>query len=341
MAFRDLSAQSQGVQLLQRSLARGRLGHAYLFTGDQLEALENLAATLARTLNCRQPVQTGGVATDCCDECLSCRKVAAENHPDVYWVRPESKSRVITIDQMRELMREIQLKPAESPFKVAVVVGADRLNPQAANAFLKTLEEPPPRSVFILLSTEPSRLLETILSRCLRLNFTAESPQALPLEQAVWIQQFSAAAAAEQKSLFGRYRLLDALLQRLGAIRAETEERLSARSPLEKYGDAEKDLREKWETELTAAVEAEYRRRRAEVLLLLQWWLRDVWLHTLSAGESLLHLPEIAGALEVARRLTPTQARENIQVLEQTQRLLYTNVQEALALEVGLLKLQL
>ena len=147
--------------------------------------------------------------------------------------------------------------------------------------------------------------------------------------------------AAEQKSLFGRYRLLDALLQRLGAIRAETEERLSARSPLEKYGDAEKDLREKWETELSAGIEAEYRRRRAEVLLLLQWWLRDVWLHTLSAGESLLHLPQIAGALEVARRLTPAQARENIQVLEQTQRLLYTNVQEALALEVGLLKLQL
>ena len=101
--------------------------------------------------------------------------------------------------------------------------------------------------MLILLSTEPSRLLETILSRCLRLNFTAESPLALPTEQAVWIQQFSAAAAAEQKSLFGRYRLLDALLQRLGAIRAETEERLSARSPLEKYGDAEKDLREKWE----------------------------------------------------------------------------------------------
>lgn len=341
MAFRDLSEQSQGVQLLQRSLARGRLGHAYLFTGDQLEALENLAATLAKTLNCRQPAQTGGVATDCCDNCLSCKKVADGNHPDVHWARPESKSRVITIDQMRDLMREIQLKPAESPFKVAVVVGADRLNPQAANSFLKTLEEPPPRSVLILLSTEPSRLLETILSRCLRLNFTAESPLALPTEQAVWIQQFSAAAAAEQKSLFGRYRLLDALLQRLGAIRAETEERLSARSPLEKYGDAEKDLREKWETELSAGIEAEYRRRRAEVLLLLQWWLRDVWLHTLSAGESLLHLPQIAGALEVARRLTPAQARENIQVLEQTQRLLYTNVQEALALEVGLLKLQL
>jgi DNA polymerase-3 subunit delta' len=341
MAFRDFSAQSQGVQLLQRSLARGRLGHAYLFTGDQLEALEKLARTLAQTLNCHHPVETNGVATDCCEECPSCRKIAEEIHPDVHWARPESKSRVITIDQTRELMREIQLKPAEAPFKVAVIAGADRLNPQAANAFLKTLEEPPPRSVLILLSTEPSRILETILSRCLRLNFSAETARTLEPEQAVWLQQFSAAAAVEQKSLFGRYRLLDSLLQRLGAIRAQTEEILGARSPLEKYGEAEKDLREKWETELTAAIEAEYRRRRAEVLLLLQWWLRDVWLHTLAAGEALLHLPQIAGAEEVARRLSPRQARENLLVLEQTQRLLHTNVQEALALEVGLLKLQL
>ncbi|HEX9047156.1 MAG TPA: hypothetical protein VF988_09035, partial [Verrucomicrobiae bacterium] len=271
----------------------------------------------------------------------SCRKIAEENHADIHWARPESKSRVITIDQTRELMREILLKPTEAEFKVAIISGADRLNPQAANAFLKTLEEPPQKSVIILLSTEPSRILETILSRCLRLNFTAETRQALAPEQAIWLQQFSAAAASEQKSLFGRYRLLDALLQRLNAIRAQTEESLSARSPLEKYSEAEKDLREKWETELAAAIEAEYRRRRAEVLLLLQWWLRDVWLHTLAAGESLLHLPQIAGADEVARRITSRQAQENLVVLEQTQRLLYTNVQEALALEVGLLKLQL
>jgi len=341
MAFRDFSTGSQGVQLLQRSLARGRLGHAYLFTGDQVEALEELTRTLAKTLNCLNPVKTNGVATDCCDECVSCKKIADESHPDVHWARPESKSRIVTIDQTRELMREIQLKPAESPFKVAVIVGADRMNQQAANAFLKTLEEPPPRSVIVLLSTEPSRILETILSRCLRLNFSADTARSLAPEQAVWLQQFSSAAAVEQKSLFGRYRLLDSLLHRLGAIRAQTEEALSARSPLEKYDDADKGLREKWETELTAAIEAEYRRQRAEVLLLLQWWLRDVWFHTLSAGEALLHLPQIAGADEVARRITPNQARENLMVLEQTQRLLHTNVQEALALEVGLLKLQL
>ncbi len=340
MAFKDFSGQSQGVELLQRSLARGRLGHAYLFTGDSLEELEILARTLAKTLNCQNPVTTSSIATDCCDECLNCRKTQDDNHADIHWARPESKSRVITIDQMRDVMQQIQLKPTEAGYKLAIIAGADRLNVQAANAFLKTLEEPPKKSVIILLSTEPSRILETILSRCLRLNFSTGAARPISPEHSYWLQQFSSAAAAGQKSLFGRYRLLDSLLQQLSAIREKVDETMSARSPLEKHADAEKGLREKWEDELKAAIEAEYRRQRAEVLLLLQWWLRDVWLHTLAAGKELLHLPQIAGADDVARRISTRQAQENLSVLEQTQRLLHGNVQEALTLEVGLLKLQ-
>jgi hypothetical protein len=157
--------------------------------------------------------------------------------------------------------------------------------------------------------------------------------------EAEWLERFGGLAASEQKTLLGRYRLLDALLQKLGEIRARTEASLAARSPLEEYDEVEKDLREKWEDELAAAVEAEYRRQRADLLLLVQWWLRDVWLHTLAAGKELLNFPKIAGAETVAGRLSPRQAQANLQTLEQTQRLLHTNVQEALALEVGLLKL--
>jgi len=179
MAFKKFPRQMQGIQLLQRSLARGRLGHAYLFTGDQLEELELLARTLAKTLNCRNPVETDGVATDCCDECLTCRKIDNETHADIHWARPESKLRVITVEQMRDLMQQIQLKPAEADYKVTIIAGADRLNTQAANAFLKTLEEPPAKSILILLSTQPSRILETILSRCLRLNFSGDGARTL------------------------------------------------------------------------------------------------------------------------------------------------------------------
>ncbi len=350
MAFKDFPEQEQGVQLLQRSLERGRLAHAYLFSGHQLDELEALARSLAKTLNCQKPIrsQPAGLAIDCCDACLACRKIEHDNHADVHWVRPESKSRVIVIDQMRDLMHEINLKPTEAEFKVAVIVAADRLNVQAANAFLKTLEEPPPKSIVILLTTEPQRLLETVLSRCLRLNFTGEGTRPLEAAQAEWLARFSETAAGEQRSLLGRYRLLDVLLQKLGDIRARVEESLTARSPLQQYLDAEKDLQEKWEEELAAAIEAEYRRQRTDLLLLVQWWLRDVWLHTLTAGRELrsrgldlLHFPRISATEQVARRLTTRQAMENLRVLEQTQRLLHTNVQEALALEVGLLKLEL
>src|SRR3974390_359281 len=168
MGVKEFPKQAQGVQLLQRSLARGRLGHAYLFTGHSLEELESIARTLAKTLNCLKPVKTGGVATDCCDNCLSCRKTDQETHADVHWARPESRSRVVTVEQMRDLTREIQLKPAEAEYKGAVITAAHRLNPQAANASLKTLEEPPAKSILILLTTEPQRILETVLSRCLR-----------------------------------------------------------------------------------------------------------------------------------------------------------------------------
>ena len=339
MAFKNLPQQTQGIQLLQRSLARGRLGHAYLFTGDSLEELEPLARTLAKTLNCQNPVKMDGRATDCCDDCLSCRKIDSENHADIHWARPESKSRIVTVEQMRDLMQQIQFKPAEAEYKVAIIAAADRLNTQAANAFLKTLEEPPPKSVLILLSTEPSRILETILSRCLRLNFSGDGARPFAAAQLEWLEHFGGLAVGEQKSLLGRYRLLDALLQKLGEVRTYVGETLAARSPLEKYDDVEKGLRDKWEDELAAAIEAEYRRHRADLLLLVQWWLRDVWLHTLAAGRDLLKFPDISGAETVARRINPRQALENLQTLEQTQRLLHSNVQEALALEVGLLKL--
>jgi len=342
MAFRDFPDQQQGIQLLQRSLERGRLAHGYLFNGVQLEELEGLAQTLAKTLNCLNPVRAeGAAAVDSCDQCLNCRKIQNGNHADVHWVRPESKSRIVSVEQMRELMQEIYLKPTEAEYKLAIVVAADRLNVQAANAFLKTLEEPPSRSVLVLLTTEPQRLLETIVSRCLRLNFAGDGIRPLPPGQMEWLARFSEMAAEEQKSLIGRYRLMDVLLQKLTGMKSAIEESLAAKSPLQRYEDADKNLREKWEDELNAAIEAEYRRQRADLLGVLQRWFRDVWRQTLASGQELLNFPELAGTRKVAARISARDAMENLQVIEGTQRLLHTNVQEALALEVGLLKLHL
>lgn len=351
MAFIDFPEQAQGIELLQRALTRGRLGHAYLFSGGQIETLESVAKALAKTLNCKNPKRTEGTATDCCDECLSCQKVDHETHGDVFWLRPESRSRQIKIEYIthrpesppRVLLDAINLKPNESEFKIAVISDADRMTTQAANAFLKTLEEPPPKSVLILLTTETGRILETILSRCLRLNFGGEGTRRWDDATQNWLNRFGEMAGAERKSLLGRYCLMGVLAARLTEIKTAVEEELTVKSPLEKYKDIEVDakLQEQWEKELAAAIEAEYRRRRGDLLLGLQWWLRDVWLHTLAAGREFLSFPDADSPANVAKRITASQARDNLRVLEQTQRLLFTNVQEALTLEVGLLKLHL
>jgi len=372
MAFKDFHKQQQGIELLQRSLQRGRLAHAYIFTGSQLDVLQRLALTLAKTLNCLAPVRRNAVAIDCCDHCRPCVKIEHENRPDVHWVRPESKSRVITIDQVREVVRETQLKSNESTYKIAVIVAADRLRVETANALLKTLEEPPANSILVLLSTDPGRILETIVSRCLRLNFAGEELHSVDATQIDWLATFSQMAGQDQKSLLGRYRLLDSLLQQLNTIKAQIEEALTARSPLQRYKDVEKGLTDKWEAELVAGIEAEYRGQRLKLLALLEWWLREVWLQTLRLGGQkrqirdnsqpaetktqqtqlepsqqqagaggLLSFPQMAGVGRVAERISPKQAKENLEVIQQLQSRLNTNVQEALALEVGLLKLNL
>jgi DNA polymerase-3 subunit delta' len=364
MAFTDFPNQEQGIGLLQRSLERGRLAHGYLFSGSHSAELEGIARTLAKALNCEKPLEKSGIAVDCCDACLACRKIDNGNHADVLWVRPESRMRVVKINQItrregsppRVLNEFVNLKPTEAEYKVGIIVGADRMNEQAANAFLKTLEEPPAKSILILLTTEPQRILETIQSRCLRLNFGGGRVRPLDAEQMVWLRRFSDLASAEQKSLLGRYRLMDVLLKKLTEMKERIEQGLTSQSPIEQHKDADKNLREQWEDELKAAIEAEYRRQRSDLLNILQGWLRDAWLQTLgrvssdamsqasgngSANGKLLMFPEVPGAEKVAKRITPEQGMENLQVMERVQRWLHTNVQEALALEVGLLKLHL
>ena len=157
-----------------------------------------------------------------------------------------------------------------------------------------------------------------------------------------WVGQFGAAAAVEQKSLLGRYQLLAVLLSRLDGIKKTVADTLTQRSPLERYEDIDPRLKERWEEELTASIEAEYRRQRSDLLKALEWWLRDVWLESMQLGGERLTFPSFESEVQaVAKRITPDQALENLTRVDATQRLLSTNVQEALALEVGLLQLHL
>jgi len=152
---------------LRAAREQGRMHHALLIHEAPGTGGDWLATWAAALVLCER----GKMAP--CGECTACRRVASLHHPDVSWVRPQEDSRQIRIEQVRELSAELALTSHGGGYKVSILTPADALNRFAANALLKTLEEPPARTLLILVASEPSRLPPTVLSRCQRLRIRA------------------------------------------------------------------------------------------------------------------------------------------------------------------------
>ena len=164
MLFNDIEGHEGPLQILKRALAHGTLAHAYLFSGESGIGKKMTALGLAAAVNCGAVDPDGG-----CGNCPSCRKVASGGHPDVHFLAAEGNE--IKIDQVREAQHDLALRPFEGNKKVLIVDGAEGLNPASANAFLKTLEEPPGDALIILITAMPQSLLPTIRSRCQEIVF--------------------------------------------------------------------------------------------------------------------------------------------------------------------------
>jgi DNA polymerase III subunit delta' len=163
MPFSSIIGHNRIVSLIRRSLETGKLSHAYLFDGIDGTGMKDTALALVEAVFCN--------GTDGCGECPSCRKIAGGRHPDLHLVQPDGAS--IKIDQIRDLQRELSFRPYEARKKACIIGDAERMNPSAANAFLKTLEEPPGEALLILLTSNAETILPTIRSRCQHLRFTA------------------------------------------------------------------------------------------------------------------------------------------------------------------------
>lgn len=178
MALKDIIGQDKAVKILAGTLGRHRLPSSYLFAGEAGIGKKFTAMNFAKAVNCLNPeARSPGSSfdVDACDECLSCQKTDSGVHPDLLVVSPEKFD--IKVDEIRALEEFLSFKPYESRKKIAVVNDAEALNISAANAFLKTLEEPPADSLIILITSAPDRLPKTILSRCHRVNFMPLSPK--------------------------------------------------------------------------------------------------------------------------------------------------------------------
>jgi DNA polymerase-3 subunit delta' len=179
MSWQRVRGHDAVVESFRRALRRGRLGHAYLFTGPAGVGKHLFVVELAKALLCESapPVADApGSALEACDTCPACIQVEAGTHPDFFRaVRPEDKHE-FPIEMMRELCQAFSLKSARGRGKVVLVDDADDLNEESANCFLKTLEEPPPRSVLILIGSTPDRQLPTVVSRCQVIRFAPLAP---------------------------------------------------------------------------------------------------------------------------------------------------------------------
>jgi DNA polymerase-3 subunit delta' len=169
MAWQRVRGHEALTEAFRRAVRRGRLAHAYLFTGAAGIGKRLFAVELAKALLCETPRKPGEL--DACDHCPSCLLLEAGTHPDFYQAARPVDAHEFPIDLMRELCQKFSLRSARNHGKVVLIDGADDLNDESANCFLKTLEEPPPGSVLILVGSSADRQLPTVVSRCQVVRF--------------------------------------------------------------------------------------------------------------------------------------------------------------------------
>jgi len=172
MRFSQIIGQERAKGFFSRVISEDRIPHAYLFTGIRGIGKTSTAIALTMALNCRQPTNI-----EACGICPSCRQVVGGNFPDFISIRPEGQN--IKIEQIREVNRRLSFAPVSARYRVCVIQQAEAMTTDAANAFLKTLEEPPAGNILVLNAVEPLNLLPTIVSRCQRVPFQPLSPEAM------------------------------------------------------------------------------------------------------------------------------------------------------------------
>lgn len=286
----------------RNGLNNDRLAHAYLVIGDPTSGGGALrfADAVSAMLMCQ-----AAEGERPCGQCRACVRVGQGKHPDVFCIEPEKKSRIISVNAMRELMRKLSQSSFEGGWKVAVIIFADRMNDESANAFLKTLEEPPKRTLLLLLTDSPQALLPTILSRCQRVNILEPERK----KQTDWSERLD--------DILGVGNLSDPLVQATLAKRLEAllEDQKEAIAALEKEKSAD---REEKEEVIEARIEARLKEVRSQIFRSVIMWQRDILLLVTGCDESgLFHADHVEAIRGVASALDPTAALRRVRAAEE------------------------
>lgn len=333
--FESIKDQSLPRRLLTTFLRNGNIPHALLFTGMEGVGKKSAARLFAMACNCQShpadvTMKNGSLARlpeDPCGHCKACRKIASDSHPDVMWIKPESA--LIRISQVRELNRNLALKPYEARYRVVIMSDVQSLNPEAANAFLKMLEEPPSKTLLILTTARASDVLPTIVSRCQRIRFkplSAESLTSMLVDQescdrakAAVVATAAAGSYTRALALAKDNRWIDRrnwLISQIETIAAQPVEHILA----------------------TAARLAQKKEHVAEMLAIIACWLRDLAVYRFAPGK-IINKDLTAKVCAVSQKSPLSSLLAQIDAIQEAQKKLKANTNLRLTLEGLLLKL--
>lgn len=360
----DLVGQSKVAGFLKRITAQDKVGHAYLFVGAPGSGKKTAALSLACALYC----DDGG-----CGQCAACTRVRRRSHPDLHLVEPEGTAGYLA-EQVRQIIHDVSLAPVEGPYKIYIFESADLFNDASANAFLKTLEEPPDDVVIILMAHTYDRVLPTIASRCQVVRFRrippSEAAGVLVSQTGADLQEATAALAAaggvvarardflgspsrraargvilrvlKDLPVMDDHDVLGAAKQLLTAVKAPLEEvksaqaeDLAARSDFLGKG-AVKAIEERNKRELTARE----REGVGELLNVAESWLRDCLVISQGVGDLVVNSDASDAMEEVGAVMTPAVASTALGAVNETRRRISYNVSPQLAVEAMLFELR-
>lgn len=290
MAWSGIRGQDLAVQMLQTHIALQRVSPAYLLAGPSGVGKKPIAREYAKALNCQSDTNRP------CDACPPCTHIQRGTHPDVHWLLPEGASKQLKIEQIRHVIGRLSLRPFSARFQVAVIDGADRMTHEAANSLLKILEEPPTHTRFMLLTSQVSDCLPTIVSRCQLVRCRPLSHtllQDLLVEQgagdarvAAAVAPLSAGSVTNALTLVERWDKRQAIMNQLAS-----------------------DLPVAW----YAGRPLETREEATELLDEMVAWLRDLALMRVGSTLPLVHAAHQDALAKQAQRVDPEQCLEALE----------------------------
>ncbi len=324
--FQDIIGQEQIKEHLRNAITAGKVSHAYIINGEKSSGKEFIAKVFAMALQCEKREE------EPCQECHSCKQALTDNHPDIIRVSHE-KPNTISVDDIRaQVNNDVAIKPYSGPYKIYIINEAEKMTPQAQNAILKTLEEPPEYAVILLLTTNVNSLLPTILSRCVVLNMKPVADELVKkyLMEQLQVPDYKAeVCVAFARGNIGKARAL--------ASSEDFENVKSEALSLLKY------IKDMELNEIIAAIKkiTEYKLEINDYLDILAIWYRDVLLF--KATNDVNHLvfrEEIQSLRKIAQRSSYEGIEKIIEALDTAKHRLDANVNFELTMELLMLTIQ-